>query len=135
MDDSTSITTMTRKRILEIVEKGRQSDKTSIAYDILMLIAITVSIIPLMFVEEYPVFKWFELITVTIFILDYLFRWCTADYKLNKGPWSFLLYPFTPMAIIDLLSILPGLSIISRGFKILRITRLFKILRLFKFLR
>ena len=134
MDDS-SITTMTRRRILEIVEKGKQSDKTSIAYDILMLIAITVSIIPLMFVEDYPVFKWFELITVTIFILDYLFRWCTADYKPTKGPWSFLLYPFTPMAIIDLLSILPGLSIISRGFKILRITRLFKILRLFKFLR
>ena len=113
MDDSTSITTMTRKRILEIVEKGRQSDKTSITYDILMLIAISVSIIPLMFAVEYPVFKWFELVTVTIFILDYLFRWSTADYKLNKGAWSFLLYPFTPMAIIDLLSILPGLSIID----------------------
>lgn len=128
-------TVMTRKRLLEIVEKGEQSDSVSIAYDVLMFIAITISIIPLMFVDEYPIFKWFELITVTIFILDYLFRWGTADYKLNKGAWSFLLYPLTPMAVIDLLSILPGLSIISRGFKLLRITRLFKILRLFKFLR
>ena len=126
---------MTRKRILEIVEKGEQSDRVSIAYDILMFIAITVSIIPLMFVEDHPAFKWIELVTVSIFVLDYLLRWCTADYKLKKGGWSFLLYPVTPMAIIDLLSILPGLSILSRGFKILRITRLFKILRLFKFLR
>ena len=39
------------------------------------------------------------------------------------------------MAIIDLLSILPGLNIIKPGFKIFRITRLFKILRVFKFLR
>lgn len=126
---------MTRKRILEIIEKGEQSDKVSIAYDVLMFIAIIVSIIPLMFAEEYPAFKWIELVTVTIFIMDYVLRWCTADYKLKKGAWSFLLYPVTPMAIIDLLSILPGLSLLSRGFKILRITRLFKILRLFKFLR
>ena len=126
---------MTRKRLFEIVERGGQSDKVSLAYDILMFIAITVSIFPLMFVEEYPVFKWFEMVTVAIFILDYLFRWSTADYKLGKGALSFLLYPLTPMAIIDLLSILPGLSLISRGFKILRITRLFKVLRLFKFLR
>ena len=120
---------MTRKRLFEIVERGGQSDKVSLAYDILMFIAITVSIFPLMFVEEYPVFKWFEMVTVAIFILDYLFRWSTADYKLGKGALSFLLYPLTPMAIIDLLSILPGLSLISRGFKILRITRLFKVLR------
>lgn len=126
---------MTRKRLFEIVERGGQSDKVSLTYDILMFIAITVSIFPLMFVEEYPVFKWFEMVTVAIFILDYLFRWSTADYKLGKGALSFLLYPLTPMAIIDLLSILPGLSLISRGFKILRITRLFKVLRLFKFLR
>ena len=134
-DGSQKLAVMTRKRLFEIVERGGQSDKVSLAYDILMFIAITVSIFPLMFVEEYPVFKWFEMVTVAIFILDYLFRWSTADYKLGKGALSFLLYPLTPMAIIDLLSILPGLSLISRGFKILRITRLFKVLRLFKFLR
>ena len=124
-----------RKRLLEVIEKGEKSDRVSIAYDLFMLIAITISILPLMFVNEYPIFRWIETVTVTIFILDYLFRWCTADIKIKKGGWSFLLYPITPMAIIDLLSILPGLSILSRGFKILRLTRLFRILRLFKFLR
>jgi len=53
----------------------------------------------------------------------------------GKKAWSFVLYPFTGWAIIDLLSILPGLSILSRGFKILRVTRLLRILRLFKFIR
>ena len=124
-----------RKRLYVIVEKGRRSDALSIAYDCLMFVAILVSIVSLMFVEDYPIFKWFEIVTVTIFILDYIFRWCPADFKLGKGRWSFLLYPVTPMAIIDLLSILPALSILKPGFKILRITRLFKVLRMFKFLR
>lgn len=47
----------------------------------------------------------------------------------------FALYPFSAWAIIDMLSILPGLSILGKGFKIFRITRLLRILRLFKFIR
>lgn len=100
-----------------------------------MLIAITASIIPLMFVEDTQAFRVIEQITVTIFILDYLLRWMTADYRLGKKAWSFVLYPFTGWAIVDLLSILPGLSVLSRGFKILRVTRLLRILRLVKFIR
>lgn len=124
-----------RKRIFEIIEKGRRSDKVSIAYDIIMLASIIASIVPLMFINEHPAFKYVEIVTVSIFIFDYLLRWYTADYKIGKGGLSFIIYPITPMAIIDLLSILPGLSLINPGFKILRVTRLFKILRLFKFLR
>ena len=75
------------------------------------------------------------LATVSFFILDYALRWFTANFKLNKGGWSFVLYPFTGWAIIDLLSILPGLSVLGRGFKIFRVTRLLRILRLFKFIR
>ena len=37
-----------KKRIYEIIEQGKRGDKYSVAYDILMLIAIIVSIIPLM---------------------------------------------------------------------------------------
>lgn len=124
-----------RKRIYEIIEQGHPGDKPSVAYDILMLVAITASIIPLMFVEDTKTFSILEQITVVFFILDYLFRWLTADFRLGKRGVSFLIYPFTGWAIIDLLSILPGLHILSRGFKILRITRLLRILRLFKFIR
>lgn len=124
-----------RKRIYEILEQGKAGDKASIAYDILMLVAIAVSIVPLMFVEEYRAFRVIEQLTVTLFIIDYVLRWMTADYRLGKGTWSFFIYPFTGWAIVDILSILPGLSILSKGFKIVRITRLLRILRLFKFIR
>lgn len=124
-----------RRRIYKIIEKGRSGDVASIVYDAFMLVVITVSIVPLMFVEESKVFNITELVTVSIFILDYILRWITADFKLNKRGWSFLLYPFTGWAIIDLLSILPGLSLIAQGFKMFRITRLFRALRLLKFFR
>ncbi len=124
-----------RKRVYEIIEQGHNEDAVSIVYDIFMLITITASIIPLMFVEETIAFRVIEIITVSFFILDYALRWITADFKLNKGGWSFVLYPFTGWAIIDLLSILPGLSVLGQGFKIFRVTRLLRILRLFKFIR
>ena len=124
-----------RKRIYEIIEPAKQGDAISLVYDILMIIAISASIIPLMFVEENAAFRVIEQVTVTFFIIDYLLRWITADYRLEKKGWSFVLYPFSGWAIIDLLSILPGLSLLGRGFKIFRITRLLRILRLFKFIR
>lgn len=124
-----------RKKIFNIIEPSKNGSWLDAAYDILMLLAITVSIVPLMFMNNYPIFKYFEIVTVTLFILDYLMRWMTADYKLGKRGWSFVLYPFTPMAIIDLLSILPGLNVLGQGFKLFRITRVFKVLRLFKYMR
>ena len=124
-----------RRKIYSIIEHGKKGGKLGHAYDILMLIAIAASIIPLMFVEEYPFFRYIEQVTVTLFIVDYLLRWITADFRLGRKGWSFVIYPFTPWGIIDLLSILPGLSVLSKGFKIFRVTRLLKVLRLFKFFR
>lgn len=124
-----------RKRIFQIVEPAQDGDKASVAYDIVMLAIITASIIPLMFVKDNLAFHILELVTVTLFIIDYLLRWLTADFRMGKGKWSFVLYPLTGWAIIDMLSILPGLSVLARGFKIFRVTRLLRILRIFKFIR
>ena len=124
-----------RRKIYNIIEQAKDGNKISLAYDILMIIAIAASIIPLMFVEDTKAFRVIEQITVSFFILDYLLRWLTADYRLGNKGWSFALYPFTGWAIIDLLSILPVFSILGKGFKIVRITRLLRILRLFKFIR
>lgn len=73
-----------------------------------------------------------DIITVVIFIADYLLRLITADYKLEKGIKSFLLYPLTPMAIIDLLSIMPSISLLNSGFRVLKIFRLFRTFRVFR---
>ena len=124
-----------RKQIYKTIEHGHGGDDKINAYDILMFIVITASIIPLMFVEETKTFRVIEQICVTFFILDYILRWCTADYRLGKKGWSFLLYPFTGWAIIDLLSILPGLQVLARGFILFRVARMLRIVRLFKFIR
>ena len=124
-----------RKRIYQIIQKASKGDKWSYVYDIFMLAIILASIIPLTVIGEKPYFAILEIITTSVFIIDYILRWATADYKLNKRTLSFVLYPFTPMAIVDLLSILPGFGVINQGFKIFRITRMLKILRIFKFLR
>ena len=121
-----------RKRIFETIESARESDRVSNIYDIFMMVTILASIIPLAFKEEFPVFDIIDKIAVIIFIIDYLLRLLTADYKLGKGTASFFLYPVTPMAIIDLLCILPSLSIISSSFKLLKIFRLFRTLRVFR---
>ena len=124
-----------RKRLFVIIEKGRENDWTSYIYDAIMLIAIVASIIPLTFAHFHHWFKTVEHITVTIFILDYILRWITADFRMGRRGWSFLLYPFTGWAIIDLLSILPGLHILGQGFKIFRITRILRVIRMFKLIR
>ena len=124
-----------RERIYQIVEQGKEGDNASIAYNILMLVTIFVSIIPLMFAKIHPVFRYIEDISVSLFIIDYMLRWITADYRLGRKRLSFLIYPFTGWAMIDLLSILPALRLIHRGFKIIRITRLLRVLRLFKLFR
>lgn len=97
-----------------------------------MMITIVTSIIPLAFKEEFPVFVIIDKIAVVIFIIDYLLRVLTADYKLNKGGLSFILYPITPLALIDLLCILPSLNIISGSFRLLKVFRLFRTFRVFR---
>ncbi len=121
-----------RNRLYEIIEVSKDGDKASTVYDIAMMIAIIVSIIPLAFKNHNPVFTYIDIITVILFIFDYLFRLITADYKMGKGAKSFVEYPFTPMAVIDLLSILPGISILSDGFKLLRLFRIFRTFRVFR---
>ncbi len=128
-----------RKRIYEIIEKAEGKDVVSAVYDYGMILVIIVSLLPLAFKTETPVFRMADKVTVAIFIIDYLLRWITADYKFpEKGALSFLEYPLTPMAIIDLVSILPSLSIINSGFKVLRVLRMIRalrVLRVFKAMR
>lgn len=124
-----------RKAIYGIIEP--QNKRTfSGTYDVVMMLAIIISIIPLMFRTHAKLFWWFDLISGICFIVDYVLRWITADYnsKRSKGV-AFLLYPFTPMAIIDLLSILPFFNLIAPSFKIVRVSRFLKVLRVIKFIR
>lgn len=126
-----------REHIRELVST-RNDNLYSRIYDWVMLFAIVVGIIPLMFREYQTIFWYFDLISGVCFLLDYLLRWVTADLSSKHHRHSvvaFLTYPFRPMAIIDLLSILPTFNLISNTFKLARVSRLLKLLRVIKVVR
>lgn len=121
-----------RKRIFDIIETSDGNDCASSIYDAVMMAAILASMIPMCFKESNIVFTATETITTGLFLLDYLLRLMTADYKLNRGAISFVLYPFTFMAIIDLLAILPSFNLLAPGLRLLKILRMFRTFRVLK---
>lgn len=116
-----------RKKIYNILNQNA-------IYDTFMFAVIIMSIIPLAFVKQQSWMTLIDRITVIIFIIDYILRWFVAD-KLSNKLNKFILYPLTPMAIIDLLSILPSITLLNSSFKLLKIFRLFRSLRLLKILK
>ena len=121
-----------RTRLFQIIETAQEDDRLSNIYDVFMMIVIVISLIPLAFKSENATFYWIDKIAVVIYIIDYLLRFFTADLKLKKNALSFVLYPITPMALIDMLSILPSLNILQSGFRILKVFRLFRTFRVFR---
>ncbi len=127
---------LSREEIYKLIEPSHKDTLASRAYNVVMLVAIIIGIVPLMFRTYYKLFWWFDLISGLLFIADYILRWYTADYLSDrKKPWAFIIHPFTPMAIIDLLSILPIFHLLVPSFKLFRVPRLLKILRVFKIIR
>ncbi len=125
-----------RKRIYKIVEVSENRTLIGNIYDVFMIVAILLSLFPLAFKSSCAAFEIIDLVTVVIFIFDYILRLITADYKLpDKKGFAFFLYPFTPMAIIDLLSILPSLRVFNSGLKLLRIIRFVRALRVLRALK
>lgn len=125
-----------RKRIFEVIEISRDGDRLSAVYDSSMILVIALSLLPLLFKESTPFLSGLDKVCVAVFLLDYLLRWATADYKFGKRTvLSFVRYPFSFMALIDLLSILPSLTVLNSAFKVLRMLRMARALRVFRVLR
>lgn len=97
-----------------------------------MVICIIISIIPLAFRNEIAAFSAIELATTCVFMADYFARWITADFFDKAGKHPFAVYPTQPMAVIDLLSILPSVTALGSGFRLLKIFRLLRTLRVFR---
>ena len=124
------------RRIIHQIIEPRNESIYSRAYDFVMLVAIIIGILPLMFRTQIKLFVYFDLISGICFIIDYILRWFTTDINSKRNKWvAFIIYPLTPMAIIDLLSILPVFNLLSPTFKVVRVSRLLKILRIFKVIR
>ena len=126
---------MIRKTLFQIIEPHQKENAIEKAYDVFMFLTIIVSLIPLTTKSHTGIFMWIDLVSTIIFIIDYLLRLLTADYKLEKGKLSFFLYPFTFLALADLLCILPSLFLLNNSLRLFKILRMLRILRVFKFIR
>lgn len=122
---------MIRQKIYDIVELKEVSSLASRLYNQFMLILVVISMLPLAFKEDYAIFAITDVVVVSVFIIDYLLNWMTADIRFGKrGIWPFIRYPFSLPGIVDMLSILPALAFVHDGFRLLRITRGLRILRM-----
>jgi len=103
----------------------------------LNVLAIILESVASLEAQYHNTFQLFELISVAIFTLEYLARvWASVDQsRFSNAPLKGRLqYMFTPMALIDLLAILPfylgslvGLDL--RFLRFLRVLRIFKLTR------
>lgn len=104
-------------------------------YNRFMTFLIVTSLIPLCFKGAHPFLTLLSFTCTVVFIVDYLLRWSVADLQLKRGRLSFLLYPFTPMAIVDILSILPVFLLLNPSWTALRVFRLARAIRALKLIR
>lgn len=124
-----------RQTIYEIIDSKDNDSTVGKCYNAFMILTISFSLLPLT-VKTDSEWKYnIDNITSLLFLIDYLLRFCTADFHLNKGKLSFLYYPFTPLAIIDLLCLSPSVLLWNNSLKLLKIIRFTRMLRLFKIIR
>ncbi len=134
--------TKIKKRTYEILEVAKEGDFASKIFDIFIvsLIFLNVIFIILESVEslhkKYEFFFWlFDVFTLSIFSIEYILRlWsCTVDERYKEPLKGRIRFALTPMAMIDLLAILPFfLTFLNLDLRILRTIRLFRLLRLLK---
>lgn len=114
-----------------------EGDPLSVTYKWCMITAIVASILPLTFKQPPSWFAVMEGVCFGVFIVDYLLRWITADYKFGTKGWTaFLKYPFRLISVIDFLSVfalaysLFGWAI---DFRIAEVLAVFRIVRIFRY--
>jgi len=134
-----------RQRTFEILDVGEKNDRLSRLIDILLIILISLNVLSVILEtlpslqNKYQVFfDNFEIFSVIIFSIEYIARvWCSVENtdKNHSHPlWGRLRYMLTPMALIDLIVILPlylglFLTVDLRFMRVLRLLRVFKLTR------
>ncbi len=135
-----------KEKLYETLENSRENKPQSKLGKIVNVILIALILMTLAAIilqsfksinDRYSLwFSFFEIFTVIVFSIEYLARVYISDFK-NNGEKSLkcrIKYILTPMAIVDLLAILPFFIpfIIPLDLRFLRLLRLTRILRLFK---
>ena len=133
-----------RKKIYMILERETHSKFAEfIHYFLMILILLTVVAVILESDTEiynsHQSFFWIlEAISLTVFTIEYIFRvWSSGEVKKYKSLRGRIKYIFTPMAIIDLMAILPVWFgfFVYRDLMILRGLRLVRVFKLTRYSR
>ena len=136
-----------RRGIFEIIQPDHGNSLASRAFDMTITALILMSAVIVFAVtfdlppSVLPVLKWLERAASIVFTIEYLLRILTADFLYPaKGPlWARAKYVVSPMAIIDLVAImpfwlpmfLPCSMLVLRALRLVRLLRILKLNRYF----
>ncbi len=136
-----ALASMDRRAVYELLEKpGETIEKGAwLRFGLLALIVLNVVFVILQSVEAIDArfssfFFWFEAFSAGVFAIEYLARvWASAEGRRYSGRWGRVRYLVSPMAVIDLMALVP--SLLSMGTVDLRFLRAARLLRLLRILK
>lgn len=134
-----------RKRTYEILDIGDSKDRLSRSIDIFLMTLISLNVL-FVIIETLPglhqdfqtFFFYFDAFSVAIFTIEYFARvWSSVEYTnrdYSHPLWGRLRYMLTPLALIDLLVVLPFylaffIEVDLRFMRVIRLFRVFKLTR------
>jgi hypothetical protein len=134
-----------RKKFFKLVEPTGDRKDLNYYFDVFIMSLIILNVLAIILASDQNInarfkslFYYFEVFSVIVFSIEYLLRlWtCVEKVPFNHPIGGRLKFIFSPMAIIDLLAILPFyLPFVGIDLRFLRILRVFRIFRLLKMAR
>ncbi len=132
-----------QKRLFQILELAEAGDAASRVFDVFILTLISTNVIAVLLetIESYAVahrdfLRAFELFSVAIFTVEYCLRLysCTSTAKYSRTVVGRIRFAVTPLAIVDLMAILPFYlpMLIPLDLRFIRALRLLRLFRLAK---
>lgn len=135
-----------RHRVHEVLRSIRPDDRLSRVVGLGLMVLIVGNILVMLLestesaaepADLPPFYGWFEGISVLVFSVEYLLRlWSAKEQERYQGRFGRLRWIGSPMAVIDLLAVLPFYLALFGGLgldlRMLRVLRLFRLLRLLK---
>jgi voltage-gated potassium channel len=132
------------KKLFQIMEQNDTRLGKAVDFSLLVLIVLNICFVVIdSFSEIHQKYllqiNIFEIFSVSVFSIEYVLRLICSPYRYSEkyNPLNILRYMFSPMAIIDLLAIVPFYlpAIIPYDLRFIRILRLFRLIRVLKIKR
>ena len=128
-----------KKRMFEIIQIGQEHDKVSRGFDYFIIANIILNILVVILdtfeeLSEYnTLFRWIEIVTTFIFLIEYILRIWTADLlypKLSRGK-AIGKFIVSFDGIVDLFTIIPVFFLSGAvAFRMLRVVRIMHLFRI-----